>query len=201
MADRDGPIAYILTAATAFVQKLLPNWTPPDLKHPYATVCDYDNPLDMLADIKPGAQIMVRDASGYSHHGIYVGRQSLEPGRRATFAVVDVWGPDKQRATVSLRPYHDFVANGTCFAEACYPDGTALDQALSADIALAMAHHAKSTAFVYDAAFNNCEHFATMCRCLRCATHLREYHKYIDNAFGHIPDAPLHLAPRGFVGI
>jgi hypothetical protein len=200
-AHEEDPIAYVLTTAITHIKRLLPDWTPPNLKHPLATPTPYKSGYAMLGKLKPGAQIMVRDASGYRHHGIFVGQQVVSPGDLDVPAVVDVWGPTKEEANVSLRSYEDFVGNGKSFAEALYPEGAALDQSLSASLALALVLDAKEkeNTFVYNAAFNNCEHFATMCRCLRCACDA------IDARFEQLHAANVNLAPpprpRGFAGI
>ena len=205
MAAREDPLAEILTSAIAHIKRMLPDWSPPDLGHPYATPMPYKSGYAMLGKIKPGAQIMVKDTSGYRHHGIFVGQQVVAPWDIEVPTVVDVWGISKEQANVSLRSYEDFVANGSIFAEALYPEGTALDQTLSASLALALVKDAEQTPFVYNAAFNNCEHFATMCRCLRCAWNLsdaRACHHIIDAQFAELnASTASHLRPRGFVGI
>jgi len=201
MASREDPLTDILTSAIAHIKRMLPDWTPPDLGHPYATLTPYKSGYSMLGKLKPGAQIMVKNASGYRHHGIFVGQQVVAPGDIEVPTVVDVWGISKEQANeVSLRSYEDFVANGSIFAEALYPEGAALDQSLSASLALALVKDAEQTPFVYNAAFNNCEHFATMCRCLRCAW--KACHLIIDAQFAELNTFPAsHLPPRGFVGI
>lgn len=191
MAAHEDPLASYLTFSIDLTKNMLPDWTPPDLNQPYANPEPYEGGYAMLGELKPGAQIMVNNPSGYRHHGIFVGQQVVTPGKRAVPAVVDVWGfPSKEHATISLRSYEDFVADGTSFAEALYPPGAALDQTHSALIAIELAKNAKGVTFVYNAAFNNCEHFATMCRCLRCATRNRACHDTLDTLFSHLPPAP-----------
>jgi hypothetical protein len=199
MAAQEDPLGVVLTEGIDFIQKILPGWKPPNLAQlPYAKPKQYKNAYDMLIKLRPGAQIMIKTASGYRHHGIFVGLQIVPPEKTDEPAVVDVWGHDKQHSKISLRPYSDFVAGGVIFAEANYPAGEALSKSISARLALAMAANTKDS--VYNAAFNNCEHFATMCRCLRCVMQIKACFKAIDSRLDKLPLSPPPL-PRGFIGI
>lgn len=158
------PLAVLMSAATEILLKLAPNWQPPVLEHPHAV--QFKDPFHMMARIVPGDQIMMVTESGIRHHGIYLGFdvQSDRP------VVADFWGKDKNDAKISVRNYSDFVIGAVGFAKAEYPEGTALDHNLSLQLARQFVEYAKTHTIKYDAATCNCEHFATLCRCLRCVS-------------------------------
>lgn len=66
----------LLSTAINVLSTLVPDWQPPVLAHPHAV--PYNKTLLRLRDnIVPGDQVMAMAPSGYSHHGIYVGMQSV----------------------------------------------------------------------------------------------------------------------------
>lgn len=153
------PLGFILTEGTKFVQELLPGWAPPDICHPYLR--EY-NLLELFAHIRAGDQIMVQAISGHWHHGLFVGEQ-LVRGKRLQ-AVVDVWGPNQEPSTISIRSYETFMANGHGFGKAKYPQGEALPHEDSKKLALMLAETATRHKLSYNAATQNCEHVVTLCR-------------------------------------
>lgn len=119
-APQQDLLTSLLPEVHTLIKRQLPDWTPPDRnKHPYANLKRYTDPYAMLVKLmdKPGIQIVADDASGYGHHGIFVGQQVVKQGGKDVPAVVDVWGHSKEKTTISLRPYDDFIANSSLFAE------------------------------------------------------------------------------------
>jgi hypothetical protein len=173
--SRDTPapreLDILLTAGVELLTRLVPDWVPPALAHPHAE--PYDSLIDMLGDIVPGDQVMVKAASGYYHHGIFVGKQNVAGTYR--FAVVDFWGEDKEDAAIgvpqvpSVRSLSDFGRGAAGFAKANYPKGTALEHERSVALALAWVESEKTKRTIYNVALKNCEVFATICRCGRYA--------------------------------
>ena len=160
----------ILSTCIAVISRLVPDWQPPNLEHPFAK--RYADALEMRDDIVPGDQIMVMAPSGYWHHGIYVGEQRVDGSLVA--AVVDFWGEgaDKERCRIAVRRYSKFAAGAAGCAKAAYPPGAALEQSVSAQLAVAFAEHVsaqENNPIQYDLVLRNCEVFATICRCLRWA--------------------------------
>ena len=161
-------LGIILTTGIKVISQLVPDWQPPMLGHPYAK--PYASALKMLDDITAGDQIMVKNTSGYWHHGIYVGKQTMvdrEGHSESLNAVVDFWGEDKKRARITIRPYSDFADGAVGWAKAQYPDGVALEQSLSAQLAIAWVSYAEEHHVPYNIILHNCEIFATVCRCIR----------------------------------
>ena len=154
----------LLSTGIKVLSTLVPGWQPPVLAHPHAV--PYTTLLRLRDNIVPGDQVMVMAPSGYSHHGIYVGMQSV--GGEVVSAVVDFWGEgNKGSASIGVRSLDDFAIGAAGFAKAKYPQGAALPHELSARIALAWVCLADVNN--YNLALNNCEVFATICRCVRCA--------------------------------
>lgn len=168
-ASRDTPappeLDMLLTGGIEMLTRLVPDWQPPVLAHPYAK--PYNSPVHLLDNIVPGDQVMVKATSGYYHHGIFVGKQNVEGEYRS--AVVDFWGDDKEDAAIGVRSLDDFVCGAAGLAKADYPHGSALEHELSARVALAWVESEKTKRTIYNVALKNCEVFATICRCGRCA--------------------------------
>jgi hypothetical protein len=154
----------LLKTGIKVLMLLVPGWKAPKLAHPHAKA--YDDEFQLLEDIKPGDQVMVRTSAGYYHHGIYVGKQQMADSVR--HAVVDFWGSSKEDATIAVRPLDAFVRGATGFAKADYPPGGALEHELTVRLALAWAERDKTRPTLYNVALKNCEVFATICRCMRC---------------------------------
>ena len=177
-------LGMILSMGTKVLSALVPDWTPPNLKHPCAK--PFNNAVHMRDDplhkIVKGDQIMVLLPDGYFHHGIYVGKQHVAGGKQP--AVVDFWGADKERASIGVRSYDDFTQGAVGFAKAAYPEGAALDVGESARAALAWAARTDGEFGGYNAALNNCEVFATLCRCGRYAA---ETHSALDLLLALLP--------------
>ena len=185
-AVQPGPevLDILLTAGIRMLTCMVPGWEPPKLDHPHAE--SYMDALALLDDIEPGDQVMVMATSGYFHHGVYVGKQDVAGKFR--HAVVDFWGlGSKECATIGVRSFHDFVHGAAGFAKAHYPPGAALPHQLSARLALAWVDAEKANPTIYNIALENCEVFATICRCLRCAT---ACHSALTQQLAHMPAAP-----------
>ncbi len=167
-AEQPGPqvLDTLLSTGIRVITCMVPDWEPPRLDHPHAE--KYMSPVGLLDDIEPGDQVMVMATSGYFHHGIYVGKQDV--AGRSRHAVVDFWGLTKEQATIGVRSFDDFVRGAAGFAKANYPQGAALPHHLSARLALAWVDAEKANPTPYNIALKNCEVFATICRCMRCAT-------------------------------
>jgi hypothetical protein len=163
MATNQDPLAALVQAGAAFLAETNPEWTFPDMLPPGAV--PFDNALDMFCELCVGDHIAVLNPSGYWHHGIYVGK--LTPARSSPMLVVEVWGENKESSNITARTFPKFVAGGTRFARIEYAEGSALPCACTAALALHLLQTAGSAGF-YNVAFNNCEHFATLCRTLRC---------------------------------
>jgi hypothetical protein len=154
----------LLSTGINVLSTLVPGWQPPVLAHPHAV--PYKTLLRLRDNIVPGDQVMALAPSGYSHHGIYVGMQSV--GGEVVSAVVDFWGEgNKDSASIGVRSLDDFAIGAAGFAKAKYPQGAALPHELSARLALAWVD--ARVVSNYNLALNNCEVFATICRCARCA--------------------------------
>lgn len=181
----------LLSTGIQVLTLLVPDWEPPVLAHPHAV--PYDSLVDMMDDIVPGDQVMVKATSGYYHHGIFVGKQNVAGTYRS--AVVDFWGENKEDAAIDVRSLNDFVRGAAGFAKADYPQGAALERELSARMALAWAESEKTKRTMYNVALKNCEVFATICRCGRCggACHGALTQKLAD--LPAVAPAPFH---RGF---
>jgi hypothetical protein len=190
VAARD-VMSVMLVTVNELLTALVPGWKAPDLKHPHAK--PFTSALEMryhpLDKIVTGDQIMVMLPGGYFHHGVYVGMQHVGVGEQP--AVVDFWGLDKDRASIGLRSLTDFTNGAIGFAKAAYPEGAAVDAELSARVALAWAAHKQKA--VYNVALKNCEVFATICRCGRCAA---ENHRALCLQLAEMP--PAAPARRGF---
>jgi hypothetical protein len=180
----------LLSAGCELLTRIVPGWETPNLEHPYAEA--YDSVVDLQGDIVPGDQVMVKAPSGYYHHGIFVGKQHV--GGKFRVAVVDFRGADKESATIGVRTFHDFVNGATVFAKANYPQGAALQHESSARLALAWAEAEKEKPTAYNLALNNCEVFATMCRCMRCAV---ACHEVLLQHLVHLPVVSSIMTRRG----
>jgi hypothetical protein len=173
MATNQDPLAALFQVGAAFLAEAMPEWTFPNTLPPGAV--PFDNNLEMLDQLWEGDHIAVLNPSGYWHHGIYVGkvspaRSSLPPSSSPLpppSLVVEVWGENKESSKITARPFATFVAGGTRFACIRYAEGSALPCKWTAALALHLLDTAGSAGF-YNVAFNNCEHFATLCRTLRC---------------------------------
>jgi hypothetical protein len=140
---------------------------------------------------------MVATETGNWHHGIYVGYQAYE-GQKVPM-VVDVWGLNKEQATISLRPYSLFVHGASGFAKAKYPEADAVNLDVSLALAMFSVKWAEKNKFVYNLKDNNCEHWATMCRCLRW---VHVIHDALQAQLESVPDIPRQPPhKRGFKGI
>ena len=157
----------LLSTGIEVLTRLVPGWEPPKLAHPHAVAYDSAVDLMLMGDIVPGDQVMVMAPSGYYHHGIFVGKQRVDGIDRP--AVVDFWGLSKEHATIGVRSLTDFVRGAAGFAKADYPQGAAFEHELSASVALAWVESEKTKRTIYNVALQNCEVFATICRCGRCA--------------------------------
>jgi hypothetical protein len=158
MADSADPLAELFTKGMELITNALPGWQLPNLLPPGAL--PFDDCLDLRDKVCVGDHIAVMNPSGYWHHGIYV-----QPA--GSSMVIDVWGETKGASRVTRRSFREFVSGGTRFALIQYAEGTALAHEHSAALALHL-HGAAGAAGFYNIAFNNCEHFATLCRTLRC---------------------------------
>eukprot|EP00798_Chlamydomonas_sp_ICE-L_P029502 gene29502-biopygen5415 len=117
-------------------------------------------PLQLAEMAEVGDHIAVKAKSGYWHHGIFVGRVEKGP-----YMVIDVYGEDKASSTICNRPLAAFTSGGADYAIIPY------DQTISKKHSALLALHLQQTAgkqrWHYNAFSNNCEHFATLCRCGR----------------------------------
>ena len=181
----------LLSTGIQVLTLLVPDLEPPMLAHPYAV--PYDSLVDFIGEIKPGDQVMVKATSGYYHHGIFVGKQNV--GGTYRYAVVDFWGEGKDAAAIGVRSLHDFVCGAAAFAKADYPHGMALERELSASMALAWVESEKTKHTIYNVALKNCEVFATICRCGRCAG---PCHDVLTQKLADLPDVVPALVKRGF---
>ena len=170
----------LLSTGIQVLTLLVPDWEPPVLVHPHAV--PYDSAVDLHGDIVPGDQVMVMAPTGYCHHGIFVGKQLVAGLNRP--AVVDFWGEDKECATIGVRSLNDFVRGAAGFAKAKYPQGAALQRKWSASLALAWADADKVSPTTYNLALKNCDVFATICRCARCAV---ACHNTLTQQLLHLP--------------
>jgi hypothetical protein len=171
------PLGEAFEKAIDAIKMLLPEREPSVLLDgEYFKLESFSCSYTMLLRIRPGAQIMVRTRSGYQHHGIYVGGLR---GKDEEPHVVVLTPSTNGSATLAVRSYSDFVSGGVAWAEAKYLPGCAVDQSLSAILALAMVSHFRDARVIHK------EHFATVCRCL-----LYERHDAIDSQFRLVPDAP-----------
>lgn len=184
-ASRDTPapseLDIVLTGGIELLKLLVPDWEPPVLEHPNAV--QYKSLVQLLYDIVPGDQVMVKAVSGYYHHGIFVGKQNVE-GTSGP-AVVDFWGGfllDKEDAAIGVRTLDDFGAGATGFAKADYPQGAALEHEQSVIVAMKWVEREQMKRTIYNVALKNCEVFATICRCGRYAEdgHDALVHKLMD---------------------
>lgn len=176
MGTEQSTLGLILSTGIQVVKLVVPNWQPPNLDHPYAK--SYDSAILMMENIEVGDQIMVKANDGYWHHGIYVGMREMPDNKgrnKLRYAVVDFWGEDKEDASITMRPYDDFVRGAMGWAKAKYPKGTALEQPMSAELAIAWVDYVKQHPVTYNVALCNCEIFATFCRCIR-SVHAIECH-------------------------
>ncbi len=88
--------------------------------------------------------------------------------RQVVSTVVDFWGEgNKDSASIGVRSLDDFAIGAAGLAKANYPQDAALPHELSARLALAWAD--AGVVNNYNLALNNCDVFATICRCARCA--------------------------------
>jgi hypothetical protein len=181
----------LLTSGIEVLTRLVPDWEPPVLEHPHAVA--YKSPVQLLDNIVPGDQVMVKTASGYYHHGIFVGKQTV--GGTYGSAVVDFWGVDKEDASIGVRSLDDFVAGAAGFAKADYPHGSALEHEWSAAAALEWVESEKTKRTIYNVALKNCEVFATICRCGRCAG---TCHGALTHKLEDLPVVAPALFRRGF---
>jgi hypothetical protein len=187
----EGELDLLLSTGVQVLTCLVPGWEPPLLAHPHAVA--YESAVDLMGDIVPGDQVMVLAPSGYYHHGIFVGKQHVAGINRP--AVVDFWGESKERAAIGVRSLSDFVRGAGAFAKADYPQGAALPQELSARLALAWADADKLKTTSYNLVLQNCEVFATMCRCMRCAV---ACHNALTQQLAHMPAVTKKLFRSGF---
>ena len=155
MADSADPLAELFTKGVEFMTNALPGWQLPNLLPPDALA--FDDCLDLRDQVCAGDHIAVMNPSGYWHHGIYLKQPA------GSSMVVEVWGETKDASKVTWRSFRQFVSGGTRFALVQYAEGTALAHEHSAALALHL-HDAAGAAGFYNIAFNNCEHFATLCR-------------------------------------
>ena len=176
----------LLSTGTEVLTRLVPGWQPPVLEHPHAVL--YDGVVDLHDNIVPGDQVMVKAPSGYYHHGIYVGMQSVAGILRS--AVVDFWGDSKESASIGVCSLADFTRGAAGFAKADYPQDAALPHTLSARLALAWAEAGTPT--TYNLLLNKCEVFATICRCMRCADACNSALTQQLALLPALPTAPLH---------
>lgn len=181
----------LLSTGIQVLSLLVPDWEPPVLVHPHAV--PYDSLVDFIDDIEPGDQVMVKATSGYYHHGIFVGKQNVGGTYRS--AVVDFWGDEKENSAIGVRSLNDFVCGAVAFAKADYPHGMALERKLSARVALAWVESEKTKRTIYNVALNNCEVFATICRCGWCAG---PCYDALTHNLMNLPDVPPALFHRGF---
>ncbi len=94
------------------------------------------------------------------HHGIYLGQVA------GAASVMDFWGPDKGSAQISVRPLRDFLVGAQLVAKVQY--GVA-DGPLNRTLTVLVAHlvaqlYPHGRGGISNAAFNNCECFATFCK-------------------------------------
>ena len=120
--------------------------------------------VDEISSLKPGDQIMVREANQITgHQGIFVGKMD---GRTS---VVDMWGPDKASAKIAIRPLSAFLKGKAQLLVFEYQSDSEELRTLTKDLALAFAAEADPK-LLYNALSNKCEHFATLCRIFRYDT-------------------------------
>jgi hypothetical protein len=159
MADTD-PLAMVFEMGTAFMTTALPDWKLPDLLP--LSALPFDESLELRDQVRMGDHIAVRNPSGYWHHGIFFKNKTTRSSM-----VVEVWGESKETSKITSRTFAMFVAGGKRFALIKYADDAALPRKLTAALALHLLENAGPAGF-YNVASNNCEHFATFCRTLRC---------------------------------
>jgi len=185
------PLAALFQMGMAFMAEANPEWKLPDMLPPGAV--PFDNVVEMIGELCVGDHIAVLNTSGYWHHGIYVGK--LTPARASPLLVVEVWGENKESSKITARTLAQFVAGGTRFARIAYAEGSALPCACTAALALHLLKTAGPSSF-YNVAFNNCEHFATLCRTLRCE---RAAHAMVAQCLQQLPaQEPPKPYVRGF---
>jgi hypothetical protein len=179
------PLADVAEAALQLIPRILPGWVatePHPPGHPGHPDDNYTDVVDLALRTGPGDHVAIRTGSGCCrwHHGICVGDQVLpwvHPSKPVR-AVVDVSAASGKgqgrHATVAVRPITAFAADAVAFAKVEYSQpggGDMLPAQASAELALALAAHARTQpgSFVLDATL--CEHFATLCRCLDPSAH------------------------------
>ena len=173
-------------------RKFLPDWQCPDLDPKNVDLKKHvDTQARMLAAAEPGDHIAVKSDSGYWHHSIYAGKMTASSfAGYEEFCVIDVWGEDKASSTISVRTVDDFAKGAKGYAIVTYPDAGSLSKVESLNLAKHFCLQALERGFVYDAVTFNCEHFASLCRCLRWES-IVQVQEHILHALEKIPSLPV----------
>eukprot|EP00798_Chlamydomonas_sp_ICE-L_P019071 gene19071-biopygen27938 len=163
--EHPDPLVELIESVGPWLKETFPYWDMPDFTpkvNGEAIANRPTCPLQLAEMAEVGDHIAVKAKSGYWHHGIFVGRVEKGP-----YMVIDVYGDDKALSTICNRTLTAFTNGGTDYAIIPYDETISKEH--SALIALHLQQTAEKQRWHYNAISNNCEHFATLCRCGRCA--------------------------------
>jgi hypothetical protein len=128
---------------------------------------------ELSDELSRGDHIVMRLAGSNAvfHHGIYIGpytphgeADAVKPKKY----VVDMFGEDKQSASLRLRTMDEFIRNGyPDLAVIRYSNDTQAARDRSADLALRTQYELHDCTGLYNLLGFNCNHFATWCRTMR----------------------------------
>ena len=114
---------------------------------------------NIVGGLEAGDHIaVVKDHEEHWHHGIYIGRDNDMP------MVMDFGGETKEAAKINKRPLRNFIAGAEVMAKVQYDGDTTIRRLMVIFMAMATPEiWPKGRGGMYNAAFNNCECFATFC--------------------------------------
>eukprot|EP00798_Chlamydomonas_sp_ICE-L_P003716 gene3716-biopygen21457 len=161
--EHPDPLVELIESVGPWLKETFPYWDMPDFTpkvNGEAIANRPTCPLQLAEMAEVGDHIAVKAKSGYWHHGIFVGRVEKGP-----YMVIDVYGDDKALSTICNRTLTAFTNGGTDYAIIPYDETISKEH--SALIALHLQQTAEKQRWHYNAISNNCEHFATLCRCGR----------------------------------
>eukprot|EP00798_Chlamydomonas_sp_ICE-L_P029617 gene29617-biopygen11531 len=182
--EHPDPLVELIESVGPWLKETFPYWDMPDFTpkvNGEAIANRPTCPLQLAEMAEVGDHIAVKAKSGYWHHGIFVGRVEKGP-----YMVIDVYGDDKALSTICNRTLTAFTNGGTDYAIIPYDETISKEH--SALIALHLQQTAEKQRWHYNAISNNCEHFATLCRCGRkLSLQVMELYMSILNALDHLP--------------